>query len=105
MSENPKSYRGVGDGGKFAKQRKLAIVAIVAILAIFFHFMQPKWDQGTQRSTLIRSRTHLGPSIDPVMALKCTQHGPFYIGYIFAFYASKMGSRDTGDRKDYPHWV
>ena len=43
------------------------------ILAIFLHSMQQKWDQGTlgtQRSTLIGSRTRLGPSMDPAMALK-----------------------------------
>ena len=70
--------------------------------------MQQKWDQGTQgtkRSTLIGSKTRLGPSMDPVMALKYTQHGPFYIGYIFAFYATKMGSRDSGDKKVNPNWV
>ena len=69
--------------------------------------MQQKWDQGslgTQRSTLIGSRTRLGPSIDPTMALKYTPHGPFYIGYIFTFYATKMGSRDSGDTKVNPHW-
>ena len=27
------------------------------------------------------------------------------IGYIFAFYATKMGSRDSGDTKDHPHWA
>ena len=49
-------------GGKSAPQRKLAISAI------FLHSMQQKWDQGTlgrQRSTLIGSRTCLGPSMDP----------------------------------------
>ena len=38
------------------------------------------------------------------MALKYTQHGPLYIGYIFAFYATKIGSRDSGDTKVNPHW-
>ena len=78
------------------------------ILAIFLHSMQQKWVQGTQgthRSTLIGSRTHLGSSMDPAMAVKYTQHGPFYIGYIFAFYANKMRSRDSGDIKVSPHWV
>ena len=28
-----------------------------------------------------------------------------YIGYIFAFYATKMGSRDSGDTKVDPLWV
>ena len=61
---------------KFAPQRKLAI------LAIFLHSMQQKWDQGTlgrQRLTLIGSRTRLGPSMDPAMALQYTKHGPLYI--------------------------
>ena len=70
--------------------------------------MQQKWDQGTlgtQRSTLIGSRTRLGPSMDPAMDLKYTQHGPSYIGYIFAFYKTKMGSRDSGNTNVEPHWV
>ena len=78
------------------------------VLAIFLHSMQQKWDQGTlgrRRSTLIGSRTRLGPSMDPAMALQYTKHGPLYIGYIFAFYATKMGSRDSGDTKVHPHWV
>ena len=28
-----------------------------------------------------------------------------YIGYIFAFYATQMGSRDTGETKVDPHLV
>ena len=70
--------------------------------------MQQKWDQGTlrrQRSTLIGSRILFGPSMDPAMALKYTQHGPLCIGYIFAFYVTKMGSRDTRVTKANPHWV
>ena len=70
--------------------------------------MPQKRDQGTlgtQRSAPIGSRTRLGPSMDPAMALQYTQHGPLYIGYIFAFYATKMGSRDSGDTKVDPHWV
>merc|ERR1712102_197517 len=42
------------------------------ILAIFLHSMQQKLDQwtlGTQMSTLIGSRTCLGPPMDPAMAL------------------------------------
>ena len=50
-------------------------------------------------------RTHLGPSKDPAMALKYTQQGPLYIGYIFAFEATKIWSRDSGDTKVDPHWV
>ena len=42
--------------------------------------MQQKWDQGTLGTQ--RSRTHLGPSMDPAMALQYTKHSPFYIGYI-----------------------
>ena len=64
--------------------------------------MQQKWDQGTlgtQSSTLIGYRTHLGPSMDPAMALQYTQHGPLYIGYVFAFYATKLRSRDSGGHK------
>ena len=70
--------------------------------------MQQKWDQGTlgrQNSTLIGSRTRLGPSMDPDIALQNTQHGPLYIGYIFAFYAMKMRSRDSGDTQVDPHRV
>ena len=40
----------------------------IYILAVFLHSLQQKWDQGmlgTQRSTLIGSRTPLGPSMDP----------------------------------------
>ena len=69
--------------------------------------MQQKWDQrtlGRQRSTLVGSRTRLGPSMDPAMALQYNKHGPLYIGYIFAFYATKMGSRDSRDTKVNPHW-
>ena len=47
----------------------------------------------------------LGPSMDPAMALQYNQHGPLYIGYIFAFYATKIGSRDSGDIKVNPHLV
>ena len=75
------------------------------ILAIFSYSMQQKLDQGTlgtQRSTLIGSRTRLGPSMDPAMALHYTHHGPLYIGYIFTFYARKMESRDSGDTKGTP---
>ena len=78
------------------------------ILAIFLHFMQQKWDQGTlgrQRLALIGSRNRLGPSMDSTMALKYIQHGPLYIGYICALYATKLGSRDSGDRKVNRHWV
>ena len=39
---------------------------------------------------LIGSRTRLGPSMDPTMALKYTKHGPLYIGYIFTFYLYKV---------------
>ena len=70
--------------------------------------MQQKWDQGTletHRSAPIGSRTRLGPSMDPAMALQYTKHGPLYIGYIFAFYVTQMGARDSRDTKVGPHWV
>ena len=70
--------------------------------------MQQKGDQGTlgtHRLTPIGSRARLGPSMDPAMALQYTRHGPLYIGYIFAFYATKMGSRDSGDTQVDPHKV
>ena len=76
-----------------------------AILAIFLHSKHQKSyirTLGRLRSTLIWSRTRLGPSMDPNMALQYTKHGPFYVGYIFAFYATKKGSRDSGDAKVYP---
>ena len=72
---------------------------VLHIWATFLHSMEQKSDQGTlgtQRLTPTGSRTRLGPSMDPTMALKYTQHGRLYIGYIFAFYATKMGSRDSG---------
>ena len=59
----------------------------------------------SKRSTPIWSRSRLGPSMDPAMALKYTHHGPLSIGYIFAFYATKMGSEDSGDTKVHPNWV
>ena len=40
--------------------------------------------------TIIESSTRLGPSMDPAMALQYTKLGPLCIGYIFAFYATKM---------------
>ena len=72
--------------------------------------MQQKWEQGTlgtQRSTLIGSRTCFGPSVDPdpAMALQYTQHDPLYMGYNFAVSETKMGTRDAGDTKVKPHWV
>ena len=70
--------------------------------------MQQKGDQGTlgtERTTLIGSKTHLGPSMDPAMALQYTKHGPLYFGYIFAFYATKMRSRDSEDTQVDHHRV
>ena len=66
------------------------------------------WDQVTQwrqMLTPIGSRTRLGPSMDPAMALQYTKHGPLYIGYIFAFYATNMGSSDSGETKVDPNRV
>ena len=57
---------------------------------------------GETKVDLIGSRTRLRPSMDPTMALQYTKHGPLYI---FVFYATKMGSRDSGDTKVDPHWV
>ena len=62
-------------------------------------------DSGETKVNLIGSRTRLGPSMDPAMALQYTQHGPLHIGYIFAFYATKIASRDSGDTKGNPFWV
>ena len=48
------------------------------ILAIFLHSMPQKWDQGTlgtHRLTPIWSRTRLGPSMDPAMALQYNSKG------------------------------
>ena len=61
--------------------------------SLFFTFYATKWDQGilgTQRSTLIGSRPRLGPSMNPAMVPQYTKHGPLYIGYMFAFYATKI---------------
>ena len=77
------------------------------ILAIFLHSMQQKWDQGTlgtQRSAPMGSRTLIGPSMDPATALQYTQHGPLYIGFIFAFYATKL-DQGTWETKVDLHWV
>ena len=55
------------------------------IVAMFLHSMQQKWDQGTlgtQRLTPIGSRTHLGPSMDPAMALQ-TPNMALYMSAIF----------------------
>ena len=52
---------------------------VLYIWAILLHSMQQKWDQrtlGTRRSTLIGSRTHHGPSMDPAIGLQYTWHGP-----------------------------
>ena len=67
--------------------------------------MGPRDFGDTKRSTLIGSRTCLGPSMDPAMALQYTKLGSLYIGYIFSFYATKMGSRYSGETKVDPHRV
>ena len=75
------------------------------ILAIFLYTMQQKWDQGTRgtkRSTLIGCGTCLGSSMDPTMALQYTKHGPLYIGYIFAFYATKIRFKGLWGHKGPP---
>ena len=66
------------------------------------------WDQVTQwrqMLTPIGSRTRFGPARDPAITLQYTKHGPLYIGYIFVFYATNMGSRDSGDTLVDPHRV
>ena len=77
-------------------------IIIGHIFAFYATKMESK-DSGETKVDLIGSRTRLGPSMDPAMALQYTQHGPLYIGYICAFYATKMGSRDSGDTKVNPH--
>ena len=62
-------------------------------------------DSGETKVDLIGSRTRLRPSIVPTMALQFTKDGPIYICYIFAFYATKKGSRDSWDTNVNPHWV
>ena len=72
------------------------------ILAIFLHSMQQKRDQGplgTQRYTLFWSRTCLGPSMDPAMALQYTKHDPLYIGYIFCILCNKNGIKGLWGNK------
>ena len=51
--------------------------------------------------------------LGPTLVLQWTLPWPYntpdmalvYIGYIFSFYATKMGSRDSGEAKVGPHWV
>ena len=62
-------------------------IIIGYIFALYATKMGSK-DSGETKSDLIGSRTCLGPSVDPTMALKYTQHGPLYIDYIFALYAT-----------------
>ena len=71
------------------------------ILSIFLHSKQQKWNQGTLGT---KRSAPIGPSMDPVMALQYTKHGPLYIGYSFAFYSTKMGLRDSGDTKVNTHY-
>ena len=69
------------------------------ILAIVLHSMQQKWDQGTlgtQSSTLIGSRTRLGPSMGPAMALQYTKHGLLYFGYILHYMQQKWDHGTLG---------
>ena len=77
------------------------------IIGYIFAFYATKMGSKDSRETkvdLIGSRTRLGPSMGPTMALQYTKHGPLYIGYIFAFNATKMESMDSGDTKGDPHW-
>ena len=79
------------------------------IIGYIFAFYATKRGSKDSRETKIDlngSRTRLSPSMDPTMALlQYTKHGPLYISYIFAFYATKKGSRDSGGAKVHPHWV
>ena len=75
------------------------------ILAIFLHSMQKKRDQrtlGTQRSTLIGSRTRHGPSMDPAMALQYTSHGPLSICKFFCILCNKKGIKGLCGHKGPP---
>ena len=76
---------------------------ILAIFCIICKENGIKQTLGTQKWTLIGPRTRLGPSMDPAMALQYTKHGPLYIGYIFAFYATKIVARDSGNTQVDPH--
>ena len=40
--------------------------------------------------------------MDPAMALKYTQHGPFYIGYIFFILCKKNGIKELWGQKGLP---
>ena len=63
----------------------------LCLLAILLHYMQEKLDQGTlekQRSTLIGSRTHLGPSIQ--WTLSWHYHTPDMVLYILAIFLHSM---------------
>ena len=64
-------------GGQICPQKEIGYIGYI------FAFYAKKWDQGTletQKTTIIGSRTSLGPSLDPTMALQYLQHGPLYIG-------------------------
>ena len=59
--------------------------------------MQQKWDQGTlgrQRLTLIGSRSRLGPSMDPDMALQYTNMA-LYILAIILHSMQQKGDKGT----------
>ena len=77
---------------------------IIGYIFAFYATKMGSRDSWEAKSTLIGSRTRLGPSMDPAMALQYTQLGSVYIGYIFAFYAKILGSRNSGDTKVNPHW-
>ena len=72
------------------------------ILAIFVHSLQQKWDQGTlatHRSTLIGSRTCLGPSMDPAMALQYTNRAHHIFGIFLHSMQQKWDKGTLGTKR------
>ena len=61
---------------KFTKQKCIQFCWTPFKLAIFLHSINKNGTLGTQRLTLIGSRTRLGPLMNPAMALQYTQHDP-----------------------------
>ena len=78
---------------------------VIGYIFAFYATKMGSKDSGETKGDLMGSRTRLGPSMDPTMALQYTEHATLYIGYIFAFYETKMGSRDSWDTKVNLHWV
>ena len=68
-------------------------------MALFLDSIQQKWDQGRQRLALVWSRTRLGPSMEPAMALQYTKHGSLYIGYILHSMQQKWDHGTLGTQR------